>query len=169
MLTIPAIVQYTGSITWLGVTNVCAQVAIAAYLVVAARRVYGGGWPENLAKALGRCCAVPFDLEHHKLVGGPLGVEIRLRRSHDRRQANPHLPHSVHAQYQTTITPFPPLRNRSSPQTLFPSYCGTLKHLMMDSHRSLRGYREAVTGIYPMASPIKGAVEVSPKRANVMR
>ena len=53
MLTIPAIVQYTGSITWLAVAQACAYVTTAVYLVVAARRVYGGGWLTNLAKALG--------------------------------------------------------------------------------------------------------------------
>jgi hypothetical protein len=53
MMAIPAIAQYTGSITWLAVTQAGAYVATAVYLVVAARRVYGGGWLEHIAKALG--------------------------------------------------------------------------------------------------------------------
>ena len=53
MMAIPAIAQYTGSITWLAVTQACAYVATAVYLVMAARRVYRGGWLENIAKALG--------------------------------------------------------------------------------------------------------------------
>jgi hypothetical protein len=53
MMTIPALVQYTGSLTWLGVTQVGANAATAVYLVVAARHVYGGTWLTNMAKALG--------------------------------------------------------------------------------------------------------------------
>ena len=53
VMTVPAIVQYTGSLTWLGITQAGAYVATAVYLVVAARRVYGGGWIKNVAKALG--------------------------------------------------------------------------------------------------------------------
>jgi hypothetical protein len=53
MMTIPAIVQYTGSLTWLAVTQVGAYVATAVYLVVAAHHVYGGSWLTNVAKALG--------------------------------------------------------------------------------------------------------------------
>jgi hypothetical protein len=53
MMTMPVIVQYTGSITGLAVTQACAYMTTAVYLVVAARRVYGGGWLENFAKALG--------------------------------------------------------------------------------------------------------------------
>jgi hypothetical protein len=53
MMTIPALVQHTGSLTWLGVTQVGANAATAFYLVVAARHVYGGTWLTNVAKALG--------------------------------------------------------------------------------------------------------------------
>jgi hypothetical protein len=53
MMTIPVLAQYTGSLTWLGITQVGAYVATAIYLVVAARHVYGGSWLTNAAKALG--------------------------------------------------------------------------------------------------------------------
>ena len=53
MMTVPALVLYTGSLTGFGAAQAFAYVSTAVYLVVAARRVYGGGWLKNLAKALG--------------------------------------------------------------------------------------------------------------------
>jgi hypothetical protein len=53
MMTIPALVQHTGSLTWLGITQVGANVATAIYLVAAAHRVYGGTWLANVAKSVG--------------------------------------------------------------------------------------------------------------------
>ena len=51
-MTIPVIVQYSGRLTLLALMQGAAYVATAVYLVIAARRVYGGGWLANAAKAL---------------------------------------------------------------------------------------------------------------------